>query len=230
MSDFLTESVFFGSLLSIFAYCVGLWCKKKWKHVLFNPLLIGILLTIGVLLVLDIDYDTYYAGAKYISYLLTPATVCLAIPLYEQFELLKKNYLAILAGILAGVLTSALTVLAFAVFFGFSHTEYVTLLPKSVTSAIGFGIAEKLGGYPAITVAIIILTGVFGNMTAEPLCKWLKITEPVARGVAIGTSSHAIGTGKAIEMGELEGAISGLAIAVAGVVTVFAAAVFAQLY
>lgn len=230
MSDFLTQSVFFGSFISLFFYVIGLWCKSKWSHPLANPLLIAIILTVSFLLIFDIDYDTYYAGAKYISYFLTPATVCLAIPLYEQFELLKKNAVAILAGIIAGVLTSAVLVLAFAVIFNFSHAEYVTFLPKSITTAIGMGVSERLGGYVSITVAVIIITGVFGNMFAEHICRLFHITEPIAVGVGIGSASHAIGTTRAMELGELQGAISGLAIAVAGILTVFVSVVFAGLY
>ena len=193
-------------------------------------MLIAIVLTLAVLLIFDIDYDSYYAGAKYISYFLTPATVCLAIPLYEQFELLRKNALAILAGITAGVMTSLLTVLLLSVLFSFSHTEYVTFLPKSITTAIGMGVAEKLGGYVPIAVAVSIITGVFGNMFAEHLCRLFRITEPVAVGVAIGSSSHAIGTAKALELGELQGAISSLCIAVSGLLTVFASVLFAKFY
>ena len=230
MSEFLTGSVFFGSFLSLFAFVIGLKCRARWKHPLANPMLIAIVLTLAVLLIFDIDYDSYYAGAKYISYFLTPATVCLAIPLYEQFELLRKNALAILAGLSAGVMTSLLTVLLLSVLFSFSHTEYVTFLPKSITTAIGMGVAEKLGGYVPITVAVIIITGVFGNMFAEHLCRLFRITEPVAVGVAIGSSSHAIGTAKALELGELQGAISSLCIAVSGLLTVFASVLFAKFY
>lgn len=230
MSEFLTGSVFFGSFLSLFSFVIGLKCKARWNHPLANPMLIAIVLTLAVLLIFDIDYDSYYAGAKYIGYFLTPATVCLAIPLYEQFELLRKNALAILAGITAGVMTSLLTVLLLSVLFSFSHAEYVTFLPKSITTAIGMSVAEKLGGYVPITVAVIIITGVFGNMFAEHLCRLFRITEPVAVGVAIGSSSHAIGTAKALELGELQGAISSLCIAVSGLLTVFASVLFAKFY
>ena len=230
MLDFLTESVYFGVFISLFFYEVGLWCKKKWKYAFLNPLLIAIILTIACICVLHMDYDTYYAGAKYISYLLTPSTICLAIPLYAQFELLKKNYLAVLGGIFSGVITSVVMVLAFSFAFHFSHEEYITFLPKSVTTAIGMGISEQLGGYVSITVAVIIITGVLGNILAEPVCKLFKITDPIAKGVGIGSASHAIGTARAMEMGEIEGAMSGLSIAVAGIMTVFAAIIFSGLY
>ncbi|MDY4222400.1 MAG: LrgB family protein [Candidatus Faecousia sp.] len=230
MADFLSQSVFFGAVLSLAAFQVGLYCKKKWHLAIFNPLLIATALVIGILAIFKIPYDVYYSGAKYISYLLTPATVCLAIPLYEQLELLKKNALAILAGILSGVLTSVTMVLLFAVVFHFSHTEYVTFLPKSVTTAIGMGVSEQLGGNVSITVAVIVITGVLGNMLAEPVCRVLSITNPIAKGIGIGSAAHAIGTAKAMELGEVEGAMSGLSIAVSGILTVFAAAVFGMLY
>ena len=230
MLDFLTQSVFFGAVLSLAAYEVGLYCKKRWKNALFNPLLIAVVLVVAVLAALRIPYETYHAGAKYLSYLLTPATVCLAIPLYEQFQLLKKNALAILAGIVSGVLTSVTLVLLFAMAFHFSHTEYVTFLPKSVTTAIGMGVSEQLGGNVSITVVVIIVTGVLGNILAEPVCRLFSITNPIAKGIGIGSASHAIGTAKAMEMGQIEGAMSGLSIAVSGILTVAAAAVFGMLY
>ena len=230
MLDFLTQSVFFGAVLSLAAYEVGLYCKKRWKKGLFNPLLIAVILVVAVLAALRIPYDVYYSGAKYISYLLTPATVCLAIPLYEQFELLKKNALAILAGIVSGVLTSVTLVLLFALAFHFTHQEYVTFLPKSVTTAIGMGVSEQLGGNVSVSVVVIIVTGVLGNILAEPVCRLFAITNPIAKGIGIGSASHAIGTAKAMELGEVEGAMSGLSIAVSGILTVAAAAVFAMLY
>lgn len=190
------------------------------KLAIFNPLLISIAAVIVCLLAFNIDYDSYNAGAKYISYLLTPATVCLAVPLYEQVELLKKNAKAIFAGILSGVLTSILCVLAGCAIFGLSHEQYVTLLPKSITTAIGMGVSEEAGGIVTITVVCIIITGIFGNIIADLLFQILKIREPIARGLALGTSAHAIGTAKALELGEVEGAMSSLSIAVAGLMTV----------
>ena len=230
MLDFFTESVFFGAFLSLLVYEVGVLCKRKWKKAFLNPLLISVVLTIAFLVICKIPYPVYQEGAKYLSYLLTPATVCLAIPLYEQFELLKKNALAIMAGIVSGMFTSLVMVLVFAVVFHFTHEEYVTFLPKSITTAIGMGVSEQLGGYVAITVAVIIMTGVIGNIIAEPVCRLFKITDPVAKGIGIGSASHAIGTARAMEMGEIEGAMSGLSIAVSGVLTVFAAVIFSFFY
>lgn len=230
MLDFLTEATFFGAAASIAFYELGLLIKKKCKLAIFNPLLISIVFTVLLLVCCQIDYDKYYEGAKYISYFLTPATVCLAIPLYEQFELLKKNVKAIMAGILAGVISSVLTVLVVSIMFGFTHEEYVTFLPKSITTAIGMGVSEQLGGYVSITVAVIIMTGVFGNVIGESVCRIFKINEPIAKGVALGSASHAIGTARAMEMGEVEGAMSSLSIAVSGLITVVVAAVFSMLY
>ena len=228
MSELLGDSLFFGVVVSVLAYQAGLWIKRKWKLAVFNPLLISIFLVIEVLLIFDVDYERYNEGAKYLSYLLTPATVCLAIPLYEQLEQLKKNAKAIAAGILSGVLSSLVSVLALAAAFGLSHEEYVTLLPKSITTAIGMGVSEELGGIVTITVAVIIVTGVLGNIIAELVCKIFRIHEPVAKGIAIGSASHAIGTAKAMEMGEVEGAMSSLSIAVSGLLTVIGASVFAM--
>lgn len=229
MKEFFCESVFFGVAVSIITYELGTFLKKKLKMTIFNPLLVSIIAVIIFLLAFDIPYDSYYAGAKYLSYLLTPATVCLAIPLYEQVELLKKHSKAIIAGLVSGVLTSAVSVLLLAFLFGFDHREYVTLLPKSITTAIGMGISEELGGYVTITVAVIIVTGVIGNILAETICHLFKIEEPVAKGIAIGSSAHALGTVKAMELGEVEGAMSSLSIAVAGLLTVVAAPIFANL-
>ncbi len=227
MKVVLTESAFFGVMVSLIAYGIGLQVKKKFKIAVFNPLLVSIVLVMVALSVCHVEYDVYYEGAKYLSYLLTPATVCLAIPLYEQVEMLKGNWKAIVLGICAGVITSLASVLAFCVLFGLGHEEYATLLPKSITTAIGMGVSEELGGYVTITVAVIIITGVLGNMIAELVCKLFRIEEPIAKGIAIGSSSHAIGTVKAMEMGELEGAMSSLSIAVAGLLTVAGASIFA---
>ena len=196
MSDFFESSAFWGVAVSLLSYALGSFLKKKFKTGIFNPLLISIVITIVFLLTCNIDYETYNDGAKYLSWLLTPATVCLAIPLYQQIELLKKNHKAVLVGILSGVLTSLTTIMILAFIFKLSHKEYVTMLPKSITTAIGIGVSEELGGYVTITVAVIILTGVLGNILAEGICKLFKINHPIAKGIAIGTASHAIGTAK----------------------------------
>lgn len=230
MSEMLMTSAFFGVTVSLLTYMLGLWLKKKFKFAFLNPLLIAIVLTLIVVVACRMDYATYYEGAKYLSYLLTPATVCLAIPLYEQLEQLKRHWKAILAGILSGVLTSLGCVLAMAALFRLTHETYVTLLPKSITTAIGMGVSEELGGLVSITAAVIIVTGVFGNVVGELVLKLFRIREPVAKGVALGTSAHAIGTSKAMELGDVEGAMSSLSIAVAGLLTVIGASVFSMFW
>lgn len=229
MKAFFSESLYFGLTISVAAYGLGLFLRKKLKWGFLNPLLLSILAVIFVLNLLEVDYETYNASAKYLSYLLTPATVCLAIPLYQQMELLKENFWAIFWGITAGVLSSLGSVLGLAYLFGLSHEQYVTLLPKSITTAIGIGVSEELGGISTITVAVIIVTGVFGNIIGEAICKLFKIQEPVSIGLAFGTSSHAVGTAKALELGEIQGAMSSLSIAVSGLLTVIGASVFASL-
>lgn len=229
MKDLLCNSAFFGVVVSILGYEIGLFLKKKFNNGIFNPLLISILFVMASLVIFKVDFESYNNGAKYLSYLLTPATVCLAIPLYEQLDLLKNNFKAIIIGIFSGVAASLISVFLFALLFQFTHEQYVTLLPKSITTAIGMGISEELNGIVTITVAVIIVTGIIGNILAEVICKVFHIHEPIAKGIAIGTSSHAIGTAKAMEIGEIEGAMSGLAIAVAGLFTVIGASIFANL-
>lgn len=228
MRDFLANSSFFGLAVSLAAYEAGMALKKRFKSPLLNPLLIAIALTIGVLLLTGVTYEEYLGSAKLLSAFLTPATVCLAIPLYERLTLLKQNLRALLLGILSGVLTSVTCILALCLLFGLNHAQYVTLLPKSITTAIGMGVAEQLGGYPAIAAAVIIITGILGNAIGETVLRAFRITDPIAKGVALGTSAHAIGTVKAIEMGETEGAMSSLSIAVAGIMTVIFATVYAN--
>ena len=229
MNEFAASSVFFGVFVTLAAYFLGLKVKEKTGLAIMNPLLIAIVLVMLLLRGLDIDYAAYNQSARLVSSLLTPATVCLAVPLYEQLQLLKRHKAAILTGVISGVLTSLICVLVLAMLFGLDHAAYVTLLPKSITTAIGMGVSEQLGGHVSITVAVIIITGVIGNMIAESMCRAFHITEPIARGVAIGTASHAIGTTKAMEMGEVEGAMSSLSIVVAGVLTVAGASVFSLL-
>ena len=228
MSEMLSSSVFFGVMISILAYEFGVLLKKKTKLAICDPLLIAIVAVIVLLALLDVDYASYKSSANLLSYLLTPATVCLAIPLYEQISLLKSNLKAIMAGIISGVITSLACILVMCLIFGLDHEMYVTLLPKSITTAIGMGVSEELGGIATITVAVIIITGIIGNVIGEYVCRLFKIQEPVAKGIAVGTSSHAIGTARAMEMGEVEGAMSSLSIAVAGLLTVVGASVFAQ--
>lgn len=229
MSSFFQVSMFFGAGISLIAYEFGLILKRKFRLAILNPLLIAVICVIAVNTILHVDYKVYNESGKYLSYLLTPATVCLAVPLYEQLSLLKQNFKAVVCGIVSGVLASMVGVLVCCKIFGLSHEQYVTLLPKSITTAIGMGISEELGGVVTITVAAIIITGILGNVIADTVFKMFKIKEPVARGLALGSSAHAIGTAKAMEMGPVEGAMSSLAIAVAGLLTVLGASIFAQI-
>ena len=228
MAEFMQNSAYAGVTISLVSYAVGAKLKRKFGFGFLNPLLISIIVTILVLVGCNVSYETYNQGAKYLSWLLTQATVCLAIPLYEEFELLKNNAKAVLLGVLAGVITSLLTVFVLAKMMGLSHQNYVTLLPKSITTAIGMGVSEELGGYVTITVAVIVITGVIGNILGEFICKLFRIQEPISKGLALGTAAHAIGTAKAMELGDVEGAMSSLSIAVAGVITVVLATLFAS--
>lgn len=220
MKEILENSIYFGFFITIGAYLAGLMVKKKLKLAIFNPLLIAILIVMLVLLATDVDYDAYQQGGQFVSGLLTPATVCLAIPLYKQLHMLRKHGMAVAVGITSGVITSAVCVFLLCKVFGLGHEHYVTLLPKSITTAIGMGVSEEAGGIVTLTVMSIVVTGIIGNMCAETICRLVRITHPVAKGLAIGTSSHALGTAKALELGEIEGAMSSLSIAVAGLMTV----------
>lgn len=228
MNELLAQTALFGVVISLITYEIGLWVKKKTKFAMANPLLIAVILIVLFLLVFHVDYETYEDGAKYINIFLTPATVSLAVPLYRQIEMLKKYPKAIFSGIGAGVLTAMVSIFLMSLAFGLDHQQYVTLLPKSITTAIGLGVSEKMGGIMGITVVAISITGILGNIAAETICKIFKIEEPVARGLAIGTSAHALGTSKAMEIGEIEGAMSSLSIVVAGIMTVITVSVFAN--
>ena len=226
MSEWISMSEVWAVVISLLTYELGNLLQKKTKWAIFNPLLVAMFLIISFLTIFRMDYSIYQEKTKYISFLLTPATVCLAIPLYEKMQILKKNWKAILVGIGGGVLTSMCAVLGMAKLMKMSYEQYVTLLPKSITTAIGIGGVRGFGGYETITVAAIILTGIVGNICAEPVCRIFKIKNPIAKGVAIGTGAHVIGTTKAMEMGEIEGAMSSLSIVVAGMMTVLLAPLF----
>ena len=220
MREFFASSSYFGVSITLLFFALGLALKKKFNWALLNPLLVASALTIALLLALDIDYDSYNASANLLSYLLTPATVCLAVPLYQNLSILRKNIAAILCGIFSGVVANIALMLLLAVAFGLTHEQYVTLLPKSITTAIGMGVSQELGGTVSLTIAVIILTGIFANISAEFVFRVFRVKDPVAKGVALGTAGHAIGTSKANELGKTEGAVSSLAIAVTGLMSV----------
>ena len=219
MADFLQSSAVWGVLLTLAAFGLGSIINRRTGKAFLNPLLLGTVFVIVVLSVLHIPYAQYKASAAPVNYLLLPATVSLAVPLYEKWDLLCKNLGAILAGILAGVAASLGSVLVMALLLDLNHEQYITLLPKSVTTAISMDISAELGGIAALTGAVVILTGIIGALLAESVCKWFHITDPIAKGIGIGTAAHAVGTSKALQMGEVEGAMSGLSVAVAGVLT-----------
>lgn len=224
MNELIGESGYFGFVICILAYILGVYINRKTKFILCNPLLIAVVLVIFLLIVTKIDYSTFSKSTTVLSWLLTPATVCLAIPLYEQIELLKKNSTAIIAGITAGVIASIGSIALLAIAFGLTKKQFFTMLPKSVTTAIGMGISSELGGNPSISATLIVLTGIVGNIIAETFLKIVKITNPIAKGIAIGSASHVIGTSKAMQLGSMEGAMSSLSIVVSGLITVICSA------
>ena len=228
MKELIESSVFIGVMISLASYGLGMWLRKKTGLSFMNPLLISIILVIVFLLLTGVSYQTYAEGANAISFLLTPATICFAVPLYEQFNLLKKNRKAIVAGVVSGVVSSLGCILLLALMFKFDHQTYITFLPKSITTAIGMGVTEELGGYVSLAVVVIVITGVIGNVIAEGVLKLFRIEEPIAKGIAIGSSSHAVGTAKAMEIGQIEGAMSSLSIVVCGLLTVVGASIFAH--
>ena len=203
--------------MAIFQGCLLL--QRKWKNPLINPLLITALAIIGMLKLTGYSNADYQTGMNTISWLLTPATICLAVPLYEQVQVLRKDLKAILAGILAGTLASLASVLLLCILFGLDDVLTVSLLPKSVTSAMGMALSEQSGGNAAITTAVIGVTGVVGAMLGTPLCKLLKITNPIAQGAAFGTAAHVMGTSRANEISQLTGAVSSLSLTTAGILT-----------
>ena len=227
MNNVMLTSATMGVVISLIGFFIGILCREKFKLPIFNPLLIAIIFTIGFVSIFRIDYDSYFFSAKYLSWLLTPATVALAVPLYKEIDKLKANWKMILISIACGCISSVVTVLVLSLVFRFNHAQYVTFLPKSITTAIGMGVAEELGGIVPVTVAAIIVTGIFGAIIADIVFKIFHITDPIAQGLALGASAHAIGTSKAIELGDLQGAMAGLAICTSGIITVALATIIA---
>lgn len=210
----------FGIALSVAAFQVGVWLNKKWKLPICNPLLIGTVLVIAVLLVFRIPPESYNVGGDIITMFLAPATTVLAYSIYNQIKVLKKYFIPVLAGCLAGSLTSIFSVLGLCKLFGLNEQLTASLIPKSVTTAIAIDVSGSLGGVPALTVVAVMITGIFGAAFAPLMVKLFRVKNPVAAGVAIGTCSHATGTSRAVELGEIQGAMSGVSIGVAGLITV----------
>ena len=221
MIEFLTGSSFFAIALTLLIWRLANWLQKKTGSVLLHPILVSVAAIILILLASGIPNTAYQNSMKPFSWLMTPATVCLAVPLYEQVKVLKQNLGAIILGVVCGTLASLLCVGGLCLLFRLDHTMTVSLLPKSVTSAIGAPVSESLGGLEAVTVAVIISTGILGNMLSQVMCRLFRIHDPIAQGAAIGTSAHVIGTTKANEMGKIQGAVSSFSLVIAGVLTAF---------
>ena len=212
MDKIFVETMYFGIVLSLLSYWIAVQIRKKFPYPLFNPLLMSALISIAVLSLFHINFDTYNQGAQMITFLLTPSTVCLAVPMYKQSQILMKHLDAILLSLLSGCLAGLLSITVLCLLLNASHTLLFSLLPKSITTAIAIGVSELIGGNSTITVGMVIITGIFGAMIAKTVCHFFKINHPVAIGLALGNSAHAIGTAKAIEFGEIEGAMSSLSI------------------
>lgn len=220
--DFVNNPMF-GILITIIAFEISVLINKKTKLSILNPVFISMIIIIAFLLVLDIDFDSYNNGGNFITFFLTPATVILAVPLYKQFDLLKKNLFPILIGVFVGCLTSISSIIFLSKYLNVNTKIGLSLIPKSITTPIGIEISNQIGGIPSITIVCIIITGVIGAVFGPSICKLFKIKDKVAIGVSIGTSSHALGTTKAMELGETEGAMSSLSIGIAGIITVLLA-------
>ena len=219
MRDILESSTFFAVALTVTAFCIGAACQKKWKKAVFNPILIGAGLVMLALYALDVPVDVYQQGCKALSFLTTPATICLAIGCYEQLQRLKKHLPAILLGVTGGTLASLLSVWLLSQAFGFSQELTASLLPKSVTSAIGVVLSQQAGGVGALTTAVIIITGILGNVFGPLLAKLFRLEDPISQGVSYGTAAHVIGTSRATEISALTGAVSSLSLTLAGLIT-----------
>lgn len=227
MREFICGSSYFCVALTVGAFCIGSACQKKWKLAILNPILIGAGIVALTLLAFDIPVERYQENCRIISYLITPATICLAISFAEQLQTLKRHIPAIVVGVLAGSLCSIGSIAIMAKAFGLSEALTNSLLPKSVTTAIGVVLSEQAGGIGALTTAAIIITGVLGNMAGPFLSKLFRLKDPVAQGVAYGTASHVVGTSRAISIGPLTGAVSSLSLTLAGIVTSVVFSLFA---
>jgi len=228
MNDFLLSSTFFGVSISLLTYFFGVFLRKKLNYAIVNPLLISAILTIVFLLVFDVDYETYNQGAQYLSVFLTPATICLAVPLYRQLQVLKKNVVTVIVPICCGVMAHAVTLIALSRLFDIEKILTLSLLPKSVTTPIAVGICHELSGIEVVTIMGVMIAGIIGAVFGPIVCNLLKIKEPIAQGLGIGSASHAIGTSKALEMGELQGAMSSLAIVVTAILNVVVVPIVAK--
>lgn len=229
MTDFLQGSSFFAVMLTLVAFAAASALQQKWKLAILNPILLSTAMVIAVLKILDIPNEVYQSGCKFLSFLLTPATICLAISFYEQYQSLKKHLLAVAAGVLAGTVVSIGSVYLLSRFFALDQALMLSLLPKSVTTAIGAALSAEIGGIAAVSTAIIVITGILGNIAGPALCKLFRLKNEVAQGVAFGTAAHVIGTSQAAALSQLTGAVSSLSLTLAGIATCVLMSFLAQL-
>lgn len=216
----LTSTPAFGILLTIVGYALGLWIKEKTKSVFANPILIALVFIAGFLIATGIPYEAYQVGGNAIHYFLGPLTVTLGLMLYRQRQLIQKHFISLIIGIISGVVASFITILVLGKLLGVDMEMITSLMPKSITTPMALSLVEIIGGNPAITVVMVIITGIFGALIAPLLVVWFPKLHKVAVGVGIGTAAHAVGTSKALELGETEGALSSAAIGLAGLITV----------
>lgn len=230
MMEIITSSTYFGVALTIGFYMVAVWINRRMPGAFTTPLFLATVMVVGTLYLLGVSYDQYNTGAGYITYFLVPVTVCFAVPMYKQLPLLRRHMLPILMAIAIGVVASVMAVCLCCIFLGLGDIVARSLAAISVTTAIAIGITEKLGGMVALTVSAVIVTGILGASISDIVCRRMGLTNPIARGLAIGNASHAAGTTKAMEMGPVDGAMSSLAIVLSGLITAVAAPIIVRMF
>ena len=228
MADFLFANQYFCVALTVIAYAIGGALQKKWRLAIFNPILIGAGIVMAVLSMLKVPNATYQAGCTVLNYLLTPATICLAIAFYEQFQAMRSHMAAIFLGVLAGTVCCLGTISILCAVFGFDRVLTLSMLPKSITTAIGVPLCEEIGGISAVTIAAIAITGILGYIAGPTFCKIFKIKDPIAQGVAFGVATHVTGTTKAYELSQLIGAVGSFSLTLAGLITTAILSILAQ--
>ncbi len=230
MMQYFTATPFFGTTITLLVFVLAALLNKKWPNVLTTPLLVSTMIIVAILVLLEIPYAEYNKGAQYITYFLTPVTVCFAVPMYKNLDVLKKYALPIILAILVGSLASVLSVIIISSLMGLSEIIIKSLAAISTTTAIAIGITQELGGNTGLTTSAVIITGILGASVSDVFCRKMGWRTPVSCGIAIGTSAHSAGTIKAMEMGKLTGAMSSLAIVISGVITAFIAPVIVNTF